>query len=201
MAPGAGIDDLPGRPGAAGTGPARTGPLARRAAGAARLAPLPARARGRAAGAAGGPVRSEPGRLRGADHRRGFPGAVSRRGRALRRPGRRGGGAVPRDRGAPALHQPHHRQPAARRLRRRSRLPDSELEPETGNRHPGPAARRRGRPAGLRRAHPAAGGRAARRVRPGLPDRRDPADGAGGHAGRGVAVLPAQQDPHAPRPR
>ena len=81
------------------------------------------------------------------------PGAVSRRGRAVGGPGRRGGGPVPRDRGAPAVHQPHHRQPAARPLRRRPRLSHPELEPEAGDRHPGTPARRRGRPAGLRRAH------------------------------------------------
>ena len=38
-------------------------------------------------------------------------------------------------------------------------------------------------------------------VRPGLPDRRDPAERAGSDAGRGAALVPAEQDSHAPRGR
>ena len=79
--------------------------------------------------------------------------------------------AVPRDRGAAPLHQPHHRLPARRPLRHRSRLPDPGLEPQAGDRHPGRAARRGGRPAGLRGADPPARRAAPGRVRPGLRDR------------------------------
>ena len=110
-------------------------------------------------------------RARGA---RRLPRALPRGGRAVGRPGARGGDPVPRDRRAAPLHQPDHRQPSGGALRRRPRVSHPDLEPEAGDRHPGRPPHRRDRPAGVRRAHPPAGGHAPRRVRPRLPDRQPP---------------------------
>ena len=86
LAPRARHDRLPGRPGAAlARRPSARGVRSAAIPAAARLAPLPARARGRRGWGCSRRVFGEGPATRGADDRRRLPGAVPRRGRALLR--------------------------------------------------------------------------------------------------------------------
>ncbi len=104
----------------------------------------------------------------------------------------------PGDRGTAPVHHPGDRLPARRPVRGRPRLPDPDLEPEAGDRHAGPAARRGGRPPGVRGAHPAVRARSSRRssTRSSRPAEMRQMD-IEVAVGRRGPLLPDQQDPDA----
>ncbi len=106
---------------------------------------------------------------------------------------------VPRDRGAAPLHHPRHRLPPGRALRGGPRLPDPDLEPQAGDRDPGPAARTRwwGAPVFdvlTRQSRELLQAEFDQVFEPGQMSQMDiEVD----DAGRRAAVLPDQQDPDA----
>ena len=201
---GARDDGLPGRSGAADAGSARRRSASLgRAADAARLAPLPARARGRAAGPARGPVRRRRrGRLRGADRssptswRRISPRSSSRRTSPARwrrsRARSRSSGASPAS------------SSTACRSASTSSTATTASRSGTASGRPAPRASGATTWSAGRSSTCSPGSRAAQ-----LRAEFDRVFETGEiqqteqevHAGRGAALLPAQQDPHAARRR